>query len=283
MTLKQRSIQEDWCWQFAERWLMRLQKRRDWHRLDSTTRLQCILGLAICYRFWQNPETAEALEHRVVQLERIQLTKVNPMLLGTLVRFLNTIGLPCTDLRKLEQQCNDFYQACQSPPSKVVLAALTRVVKRDLTRELDAYFVGVREFLLLDDAGLRLQCDLWSAVTDWGEDVLSPCLSARAKSLEIAMSAVMLWACRSYRLDIAAQLLRVMVWLCLETSMIIDGATFLACQQRADGSFGFLNPLLPEYDQLSRDRHLRIHLPFTVTVLWALAEVVRRDEKGNGG
>jgi hypothetical protein len=72
-----------------------------------------------------------------------------------------------------------------------------------------------------------------------------------------------------------------MTYLDHNNSDIIEGANFIAFQQRTEGSFGYLNPLAPGYEQLPEDRDVAIHLPFTVASLWALGEVQARLKSRN--
>ena len=85
-------------------------------------------------------------------------------------------------------------------------------------------------------------------------------------------------AFREYDLLTGCKCLRALIHLdCLDDAK--DLATFVARQQRPDGSFGFLGPEQAELDALAAwvDSDTALYLPMTVQCLWSLAEWYRQD------
>jgi hypothetical protein len=175
---------------------------------------------------------------------------------------------------RLQEALEDHGDSMRERAPLVLSARLLGIVSQtEVCERLEPLLVPARDFLFLSDHEVHEQCDFWSAVTQLGSEPVPQALGSIAAELGEVLSAVMLVACRQYRLDAASRLLRVMAYLRHDQLMIAEGAEFIAFQQRLEGSFGFLNPLAPGYDRLPSDRDIWVHLPFTVAALWGLTEV----------
>ncbi|GGJ54822.1 hypothetical protein [Deinococcus roseus] len=76
-------------------------------------------------------------------------------------------------------------------------------------------------------------------------------------------------ACREYHLPLAADVLRLMLYLNLQTPVVREVAEFLAFQQKPDGSCGFINPLKPTPFEAGQG-FAEFHLPATHAIVRAL-------------
>lgn len=95
-----------------------------------------------------------------------------------------------------------------------------------------------------------------------------PRLEEQQDALSVLPACAMV-ACREYHLPLAADLLRLMLHLNLQTPVVREVAEFLAFQQKPDGSCGFINPLKPTPFEAGQG-FAEFHLPATHRIMRAL-------------
>lgn len=79
---------------------------------------------------------------------------------------------------------------------------------------------------------------------------------------------------RSYRVDIASRILRLLLSQEKQQSIVEDGVSFVALQRTSNGSYGFFDPFNEDAPHES-ERHERFHLPITLNAVWLMFEFER--------
>jgi hypothetical protein len=291
MSTRQQERQRDDAFAGAAGWLADLAETRDELRLSDLLRL--LFGLWLCDRVLRRPaslpglvETARRVDASLRQ--QAQANAFDPLsydatLLFMTARILRAHGLTTPAIDTFAHgMVAAFNELPHIPLHFVNEAVLLARLGFQVHPPVPLLTVGEIEgdaltLLRMEKDQLRVICVSLDAATHYGR---YPARGAPEllQTLRLVMPPILLETMRLRDLDTGARLLRAMRYLRLTRTRAVRAAvTALIGQQQPGGKFGYFTALAGEVSRNqaqpgSTDLDLGLHLPITVSCVWALAE-----------
>jgi hypothetical protein len=277
----------------ARKWLVALQKERERkHHTALVATLQILSGLWICEKGLSDEGALSAIRTQIqIVLQQIDtlpeisaaLLHAGPLLVLTSTGILHALQI---QNRHLEAFASEIAHSLQCHTDQNDADAnelfLTRFLlyRLHLHPPLCAYGfreLAAQELLLADERILRSLTTDIIAATQFGQIKIAT-RNQFFQTLTALLPTLIIDAFRGYHLERGMELLRCLRYLNVaKMRSIHTSVDFLLAQQQSCGKFGFFAPdlALLQSSATSFELDLKIYLPYTISFLWTLAEIVQ--------
>ncbi len=265
----------------AQAWLggLSLAMRR---RAFSERSLQCLLGLWICARALEAEPSrglaalAGVVSQQLAPLQEAAISSCDAKLLLLALHILRTLGLAADGLERYARKVADALrgagEARKDHLGEVIILSHLGLAAYPGGDGGEPWLTprAARELLAADAEAIRGLHARICAATHFG--TRTGRRLPQHREIAYAVRVLLIDALNRYDIATGAILLRLAAYLDPASAVIRDARSFLTLQQLPDGRFGQYGLHAAALRDAGLDASLDLHLPLTVSCVWALAE-----------
>lgn len=266
-----------WNVETTEKWLHTSWQKHQWLTKDPNQLFELFASMMICYEFSLSKQLLkdiQEIDRFIFEHFEKKISRIHPILLARTAYLCKKHGIEQNRVIKkgidiLKERLKKIKVNNKIDAKLLLLLKLFDVLPKQQIIELcEEKIIADSECILLNEEEMIQQVYLWFTLLSFGEEKMPERLSMLSNTLKTSFTGYMLAACQEYQLIVVSLILRAMIYLDYESTYIADGLEFISFQQRSDGSFGFINPVMRENMEQLENAELSYHLPITHEILW---------------